>query len=243
MQQGTWGVGIGNALRALLFAGLVVLVAVTIAIAVRVDGIVVRVDKASATVLDCKGHGACLPAQVLATVGAVAKSAGTVTKAMPAIAAAAQTAASNSAEASKRTVVVMDDAHALLGQAKRTMADLDAAIQDLDASVKAVSGGAGGTVAAATAALDELTVLEKQLAAEMAAGSPKVEATLDAMAKVANDPAIAAVLKNTEDATYHGAQVVETVDIATRGLRQKVGRVKWLIEKVLGMVKLTIPMF
>jgi hypothetical protein len=44
-----------------------------------------------------------------------------------------------------------------------------------------------------------------------------------------------------DSATYHGAATIETMDIATRGLRQKVGRVKWVLEHLLGLVKLTFP--
>jgi hypothetical protein len=57
------------------------------------------------------------------------------------------------------------------------------------------------------------------------------------------DPALKQTLGNVADASYHGSQVIETVDIATRGLRQQAGRVKWLISKIAGMVKMTMPLF
>jgi hypothetical protein len=120
---------------------------------------------------------------------------------------------------------------------------LHQAIADLSKDLSTVAGSADSTVQQAGKVLVSLDGLVTTLDAQIREGSPEAQRTLKAMASLMEDPALKQTLGNVADASYHGSQVIETVDIATRGLRQQAGRVKWLISKIAGMVKMTMPLF
>ena len=210
----------------------------------------IRVNTASAILLNCKGNAACLPSQMLALVGALKATAGAAARASPEIATAAKQASAYSVEASKRAAetaaegkALMEDLRLLVGDLRGTVQELHQAVADLSKDLSTVAGSADSTVQQASRTLAELEKLIVTLDIQIRDGSPDVQRTLKAMALLMEDPALARTLANVNDASYHGSQVIETVDVATRGLREKAGRVKWLISKIAGMVKMTMPLF
>ncbi len=225
----------------------------------RIDAITARVDKTSATLLDCTwtdaqgkkhGNGNCLPSQILAISGSIRTASGAIAKSMPEIAGAAKAASSHSVEASeqaaiaaKETTGLVQDARAAAQQLTADLKALHGLIVDLDTGAKDLLGSADETVKAAGAALEQLMALERDLNQAVQEGSPKVREIADAMLAILNDEAIAETLGNIEAGTESGAEILKTVDEATRGLRQKAGRVKWLIGKIVGLLKITVPLF
>jgi len=216
-----------------------------------------RIDTASATLLDCTwtdaqgkrhGNGNCLPSQILAISGSVRTASGAVAKAMPEIAAAAQAASSHAVEASKQAAIaaqettgLVKDARAAAQQLTADLKALHTLITNLDQGAKTLLKSADETVRKAGAAIEELTALERDLGQAIREGSPKVQEIGNAMLAVLNDEAIGGTLANIEAGTESGAEIFKTVDIATRGLRQKAGRVKWLIQRIVDVVKITVP--
>jgi hypothetical protein len=173
--------------------------------------------------------------------GAIVSGANALAKALPAIAANSAEASRQTALAAEKTGLVMDNVNGLVTDLRGTAAELQRAITDLDGDAATLTKSADAALAATGKTLEQLTGLEVVLRKQLEAGAPEALATLQAMRKLAEDPALDNVLKNVDSATYHGAATIETMDIATRGLRQKVGRVKWVLEHLLGLVKLTFP--
>ncbi len=208
-----------------------------------------RIEKTSAILLDCKGNPACLPSQALAITGSVRSIAGSVTKAMPEITAAAKIASEQSANASRQAAIAAEetaglvkDARAATQQLTADLVALHALITGLDAGAKTLLASADTTVKAAGAALVELAALEKELSKAIQEGSPKALEIANAMLAILNDASIRDTLANVEAATGSGAEILDTVDQATRGLREKIGRVKWLLNRIVGIVKVTAPL-
>lgn len=215
-----------------------------------------KINTTAATLLDCKGHGACLPSEALAIVGSVRRVLGLAAQAAPKITDSIQSFAKNSSEASQQTAStarsvndlvrkagpVVDAAKEAVMQLTQDLKDLDSTITSLSKDADELLKSSDETIRAGGEVLKKLAGLESQLQAELAADSPEVTATLEAIQKLVSDPALDQILKNIEKASEHGADVVETLDIATRDLRKKVGRVKWLLQQIFGMVKVTHPL-
>ena len=232
----------------------------------RLINILNRVDIASAQLLDCvtvdstgvrRGNPACLQAQLLAITGSTRATMGAVAKAAPEIAQSIRSASLNSVQASLATTQATDSAVLLLSDSRETVKELQRTLVALRSSVRDLSDegtkmiAAGSTaVLRAYPAIDQLAILERSLTAQVEQQSPEIGRTLMAMQRILNDPALASLVDhvdgiaaNTEKGTKHLAETSETIDIATRSLRQKAGRVKWVIEKVLGIIKITLPVF
>ncbi len=183
------------------------------------------------------------------SAGAMEKGATAVAKALPEIAKNSAEASKQGAEASrqiseaaKQGAAAMVNLNGLITDLRGTAAELHTAVADLDGDATTLTNSANSDLQEAGEALKGFAALEKTLQAQLDAASPEATATLKAMRKLAENPAIADVIENVKDATFHGAETMETVDLATRGLRQKIGRVKWILEHLLGLVKIAIPL-
>jgi hypothetical protein len=236
------------------------MVVVTVAVAVPLFmlwPVARRIEVASGQLLECtyldaqgqrKGNGACLQSQTLAITGSTRATMGAVAKAAPEIAQSIRAASMNSVSASLHTVETAKRANQLLVAAKGTLGELDKTLLTLNRSTELLTKDASKllqssdqSVQMAGVALQELTLLEKQLNRQIEAGAPEAKETLVAMHRILSDPAITATLGNIDSATENLAEVTKTMDISTRGLRKRAGQVKWVLEKVAGMLKFTLP--
>lgn len=228
-----------------------------------------RANVASSQLMDCvvtdetgkHGNPACLQSQVLAITGSVRATMGAVAKAAPDIATSIRRASANSALASQATIDVAQSATELMAHANGAVVELQATLGDLHKAVADLSTDSHALLASSDSAvrglssnaalvLDRLATLEVTLDKQINDGAPEAKRTLEAMTKLLEDPAITKLLEhadgiavNAERGTTALANTAETIDIATRDLRQKAGRVKWVIERVLSMVKVTVPIF
>ena len=217
-----------------------------------------RLEKASSQLLDCtytdanghpRGNAACLQSQTLAITGSVRATMGEVAKSAPDIAKSIRAASANSVAASRQTTETAQSANELLKAARGTITELDRTLSTLNTSIASLTQDAHALLAysdksvqAAGRALEQLTVLEAQLNKQIESGAPEATATLAAMHRILEDPAIIGTLKNIESGTANVSEVTRTFDLATRGLRKKAGQVKWVLEKVAGMLKFTFPL-
>lgn len=241
---------------AVFLSALAVLVCYTIPTIKRVDG-------ASAALLVCKyqdaagkwhGNPACLQSSVLEITGEVKHTGSAITKAAPQIAAAAVKAADNSALASRASVEFVQagtEVAKKLGDtvdvATQTVKDLDYtvdalrnAVLDVDTSIKPLLASSNETVQAAGRTLNELTALEKQLGEVLGTDNAKALQIAERMLQILDDPNIQIVLGNVNAAAGSFAEIAKTIDIATRGLRQKAALVKTILLKIVGMI--TVPL-
>lgn len=182
---------------------------------------------------------------------------GAVAKAAPDIAQAIRAASANSVDASKATVDTAKGATALLAQATEAIGELHATLTDLHASVNGLTASADtlmassdATIKSAGLVMANLVVLEKTLNEQIAAQAPEAGRTLAAMAALLEDPALQRIIAhvdatsaNVEKGTKHLGETAETIDIATRDLRKKAGQVKFILSKLLGLIKFTVPLF
>ncbi len=240
-----------NCTKVLLFASLI---AVSIYAGIAVStfiGVERRVDAAMGQLLDCtvivdgqpKGNAACLQSQILAITGSTRATMGAVAKAAPDVALSIRSASGNSVTASQASVETAEAATALLRSATAATDELHATIKDLHEQVTELTQQVGPV-------LSGLVDLEHTLDAQIAEQSPEAGKTLKAMQALLEDPALFDTLKhvdgaatNVEDTTKNVAETTKTIDIATRDLRKKAGQIKWLIDKILGMIKVTVPLF
>jgi chromosome segregation ATPase len=231
----------------------VCLITITVAVAVPLITlwpVAGRAEVASRQLLECKGNAACLQSQLLATVGSVKAIAGAVAKAAPEISLSIKAASANSVAASRQTIEVSKAATDVLVSSKATIDELHATVKDLHASVADLTkdahtllGSSDGTIKEAGEALVKLGALEDTLNQQIKDGAPEVRKTLEAMAALIDNADLKGILTNADNGTKSLANIADTMDIATRGLRQKAGRVKWVIEKLLNIIKVTIPIY
>lgn len=251
--------------KALALASLMVASVILVAILAAVLPLERRVNIATAQLLDCtvsidgktKGNPACLQSQILAITGSTKATMGAVAKAMPEIATSLAAASANSVEASRATVTTANSINALVGATTSTVDELHATIAELHASVSSLTKDASvllkssdGTIQETGAVMVNLAALAKTLDHQIEAQSPEIANTLLAMQALLSDPYLTDTIKhvdgiagNMETGTKHLSDFTETVDIATRDLRKKAGQVKWLIDKLLNIVKVTVPIF
>lgn len=226
-----------------------------------------RVDKASSALLDCtvydqaagkwRGNPGCIQSNILAFTGSVKQVERTTLKVLPDIAQSAKLAAQNSAEASKHTAEAARKAGELLDASTATVQNVNGAItqfrgyaQELHDAI-AESGPAvtlllndsDATIQSAGQALDQVTKLEAALTVAIDTDNQDVKAILQAMLDRMNDPALTTTLENLQRATVSGANILESVDLGTRWMREKVAVVKAIVTKMLGIVKLTFSPF
>jgi hypothetical protein len=211
----------------------------TVVVGQHLEPIVLRVDKASAQLLECKSNPACLQSQILATTGSVKAIAGAIAKSAPQVASTLTQASATSQRASNETV-------ALLQQVQGTVDRVNTAIVETQADTHTVLETANRTVENVNTPLAELATLEVSLDRQVNAVGNSAVAASDHIQMVLADPSITNAFanldltsKNMADGTKSAANTLETVDIATRDLRQKAGRVKYIIGLILHMI--TVP--
>lgn len=225
-------------------------------LAVLLYPVIRRIDTATATLLDCK-HGACLPSEILAIGGSIRYTSGIVARTMPALQKAAENAATNSAAASQETVTAAHSVNEILSEAKKTVVAsqdtvrlLNADLQDLHEllaglrpDLDALLKSTDATTKEAGRSLEQVTLLISNLNSQITWGSPEAMKILKDAQAILENPNLQSVLGNLNNASASAASVVETVNLATLPLRRKVNQVKWLIEKIIGIIKVTIPAF
>ena len=123
------------------------------------------------------------------------------------------------------------------------LADLHTTVVAITKDAETLTVSADDTIQQAGQALLKLGQLEDTLRTQVDSGAPEAARTLRAMATLLEDPSIQGTLAGLDDGVGHLAGMAETFDIATRGLREKAGRVKWLLNKIAGMIKVTVPIF
>lgn len=202
-----------------------------------------RANTASEQLFECRGNAACLQSQILATVGSTKATMGAIAKAMPEITTSIKALSANSVEASKETSKTARTATALLEATNALVLEAHHDINQLTASADSMLKSTDKTVQQAGNALVELAKLEAQLNKQIEAGAPEAQQTLASMNKILADPSLINTLHSIDTGAAHMSEVATTVDIATRGLRQKAGRVKWVIERLTNMLKFTVPLF
>lgn len=209
---------------------------------------VARIDTASEQLLECKGNAACLQSQLLATVGSVKATMGAIAKAAPEVTSSVREASRNSVAASRQTEETAKEAKQLVVLAQGTIGEVNGTLRALNHSVTLLTQDAhilvqssDETVKTAGQALHELSELEMTLNSQIQSGAPEAKATLIAMNKLISDPSITGALRHMEGTTGNVESLTQTFDIATKGLREKIGRVKWVIKQVASMLKITLP--
>lgn len=203
-----------------------------------------------------KGNPACLQSQLLAITGSTRATMGAVAKAAPEISRSIAEASVNSVTASKATADAANSANDLLLGAQGAISELHLTITELHSSIGLLTNDVHVLLASSNVnvqklgkAIEPLAALEITLDQQIKEQSPKIGDTLMAMQRVISDPNITDTLKhidgtsaNLESGTKHVSDITLTFDIATRGLRKKVGRIKWLLGKAFEMIKFTVPL-
>jgi hypothetical protein len=226
-----------------------VLLVILVFAALQLWPVAQRVNQASATLLDCKGHAACLPSEVLATVGSLKAMAGAGAKAAPEVAQAAKDASRYSVEASKQASETAQEAKALLTDLRGLVGDLRATTNGLQTDLAQLTASADGALAPLADALKKIGALTDTLNDQIKTGSPKATQTFDSLnraiadfSKLLEDPNIQAILASSAKTSDHLANSAESLDIAMRPWRERAHLLKTILEKAAGMIKLVIPL-
>jgi hypothetical protein len=217
-----------------------------------------RIDAASALMLVCKyqdasgkwhGNASCLESRAAGISGSINVAAGAVAKNLPAIATSIKHAAASSAEASAESVNAARKATELLG----TINDL---VGSLQTDVDDITKRSGVALASLTQAVDGIGALTKTLDDQVKQGSPKAQATLDALNRsldtltraIADADALIAsediksTLKHVAGTSEHLDSSAESVDKALLPLRKKAALVKAVLLKLADFFKLTFKL-
>lgn len=230
-----------------------------------------RVDAASSALLVCRyqdaqgkwhGNPNCAQSLVQAIGGSVRSVSGDIAKAtkedMPIVSkavkewSAASVSASNQINAlSVEGTGAVKDLRKLLNEdVHNSLTALHDAINSLNTEIKHEGGAvhvllddSDLTIKAATKAIDQLTVLEAALTAQISKLDPEVTKVLEAMLALVQSEDITGTLKNINAGTKSGKEILDTIDIATRGLRQKAALVKAILLKLVGLVHLQFSPF
>lgn len=124
------------------------------------------------------------------------------------------------------------DTHALLSQSAIVLASADAALAPLRAD------------------LEKLGELEATLRQEVASNGARAALVADRMSALLDDadrrlqdPALASIVANLDRTTLHGAEVMETLDLSTRGLRRSVGKLRWVLQTLSNYLKGTVRIY
>lgn len=135
----------------------------------------------------------------------------------------------------------------LLEEARNWMTQLKSDTHDLMVEGKKVLESTDADVKELKNELIKLGTLEDSLDQAVKAGSKeavaiagKLEASLDNVNILLSDPKISASVDSLAKTTYHFGEIAETTDIATQGLRKKVGRVKWVLNTLANILKGTV---
>jgi len=97
------------------------------------------------------------------------------------------------------------------------------------------------------ASLENIDSLTKELSEEIAKGGDiaetvvKLNSNLDSFNTLLSDPNIAATIANGQATTASLASAMKTVDIVLLPYRKKVSQVRYVLDKLIGLVKVTIP--
>jgi hypothetical protein len=211
-----------------------------------------RIDAATVPLLECKGNGACLPAQILAISGSARYTMGQVARAAPEIAQSIKVASAKSAATSERaqevatqTLVVMRQVQEVAKGAESVTVELAGAARELHGAIAGMHGevttllgSTDRTMRSAGAALDQLTGLEQQLQQALAEDNPKALEIADAMLAVIQNKSVTDTLDHIATGTASGAEILTTVDIATRGLRTKAALIKRILLWIGGRIQI-----
>lgn len=87
---------------------------------------------------------------------------------------------------------------------------------------------------------DDLDQAVRDGSKEALAIAGKVETSIDHVNTLLSDPKIESSMAGLNKSAYHLGEIAETTDIATRGLRRKVGQVKWVINQLTNLLKATL---
>jgi hypothetical protein len=203
------------------------------------------------SLFECRGNAACLPAQTLAFVGSMRHSAGAMARAMPEIAESTRGAMANSERASEATRRAAVATERLIDSTRNVVERFGPVADELATAIAETRGEAvkllrstdeqvvaiGGQ---ALPVLAELATLERELRDQVREGGPRVASLVTAMEKLVADPSLTEIAANTAKATRHGGEILQTVDIATQPLRQKVSLLRRVIRVALGLVRVQV---
>jgi ABC-type transporter Mla subunit MlaD len=70
----------------------------------------------------------------------------------------------------------------------------------------------------------------------------ELQSALDDLDNLITDPSIQKILTNSTDTSKYLAESAESIDTALRPWRKKAGQLKMIVEKALGLIKLTFPL-
>ncbi len=99
------------------------------------------------------------------------------------------------------------------------------------------------------ASLSNVDVLTKELAEELKSGGnidqtvTKLNSNLDSVNVLLSDPSVIAILQNSAEITEHLGSAANTVDIVMMPYRKKISQIHWLLNKIVDMIKVTVPIF
>ena len=130
---------------------------------------------------------------------------------------------------------------ALLGDARGLVADLRTDVNRLTDSTDE-------TLKPLKSTLESIDQLTKTLDEQVRTLSPKayetlgkLNASIEDLDKLLADPNVAKTLAHVEGTSEHFEESAKSVDEALRPWRKKAGQLKWIVEKLFGLIKLTFP--
>lgn len=245
--------------------GVVVLVVLVVAGGVKYGlPMAKRIDTASTLILDCqyydpriqkmRSNPNCFPSAFNATTGAIKDAAGTVDKSLKQLTPKIAVAADNSKAASAKTVEVLGSVNDAVGTANTLLADgdeavkalkkpvesLDKLISDTNASIDTLLKSGDTAVVAAAESLKKLSDLEDELKKAVATGSDQVGYIVNEMLGIIDGKEVQDILSGAAKTSVHFGEIMESVDTATRYLRQKVALIKKILWAIIDAVKFTI---
>lgn len=139
---------------------------------------------------------------------------------------------------------------ALLKVATSWMTQLKADTHELLSAAAVILNSTDEALKPLKADLEKLGVLEDDLDKAIRAGSDqtgaiatKIETTIGHIDDRLKDPNIEKIVADLSKTTHHFGEIAETTDIATRGLRKQVGKVKWVIHTLGNFLKATIRIY
>lgn len=126
---------------------------------------------------------------------------------------------------------------------------LDTSVKEITTHVNGVVGDVSDTLKPLKVALENVDKLTDELAAEVAKGGNidqtvvKLNKALDDIDTLIADPNIAKTIANGESITGHLDSTAKTLDDVMLPYRKKVGQVRFLIGKIIDLIKVTIKVW
>jgi hypothetical protein len=147
------------------------------------------------------------------------------------------------------TVWACEQTPGIFARADTLLATLNGSITDLTVESRKVLNTADASIKPLKDVLEELAELEVTLNEQVAKNGTASEKLIGKMTALADkaevllaDPEIKKTLANVQKTTYHAGEVMETTDIALRSLREKLGRVRFVLKQVTDHLKAVIAL-